>query len=289
MDLEERSCWYQSCIQRNPSLPMSDEEQSQVPVVNKAKEDEEFGSFSDASFEEFEAAPELDEPTRSFSTLSIEDLEQSDSKSDEKVVKIVNGILGVQPEDLNNAIEENRPFLDERARALLNQLSSEPNNLQQLNWKQSIIRRQLFLNLSIPFDLDELYPRERKLGISKSYGKDSFSDSTDKLATDIPFVEVSPERAKQLTEESDSIVQNIERRLQSEQYYTDGHLSEQELEDILKEMKGFNSQLIELLSGWNQERLELLKDREISEGYLTNILDNTQKFRRQSSIKQRHL
>lgn len=268
---------------------MSDEEHNQDPVVDKTNEDEEFGSFSDASFEEFEAAPELDEPTRSLSTLSINDLEQFDNRSDEKVVKIVNGILGVQPEDPNNDPEENGPFLDERAKALLSQLSSEPNNLQQLNWKQSIIRRQLFLNLSIPFDLDELYPRERKLGISKVYGQDSFPDGTDKLATDIPFIELSPERAKQLTQESDSIVQNIERRLQSEQYYSDGHLSEEELEDILKEMKGFNAQLIELLSGWNQERLELLKDREISEGYLTNILDNSQKFRRQSSIKQRHL
>ncbi|VEU23188.1 DEKNAAC104310 [Brettanomyces naardenensis] len=183
--------------------------------------------------------------------------------------------------------------LNERCKDLYYRLVEQPANLQQINWKQSFIRRQLLLNLQIPINLDEVSPsKEGHSSVSNIYGD---QDGLQLIEAEVlrqvqPFesLKIDEEGRKKVLKETGLRIEELYSQLQPFSYYKGvARSNEEELGEHLGRLAGVKEELLKILACWDKELEEDRKDNEVFSGYVENLVGNTQKMRRERRTYER--
>ncbi|KAK7682925.1 hypothetical protein QCA50_013958 [Cerrena zonata] len=134
-------------------------EPNEEDIVNIEEEEDEFGSFDDASFDaSFDEFNEFEET--SAETLKFdEEIFQNPQEFDKKLEMIMDQTFSNIPSDQGK--KEDQELLDERSKQIFEELSNIPH-LQPPNWIKLKIRHNLLIKLGVPINLDELNEKEEQ-------------------------------------------------------------------------------------------------------------------------------
>lgn len=179
-------------------------------------------------------------------------------------------------------------ILDDRASKIFESLLSEDDEARGMFlWKQSVIYKQLLLNLDIP---------ETKHTVTMKRESTSANTTTSTHTKDLyDFTEAKEEAEfiqnvkKQVPEfESLNLKKNTE-EYQNVLEGTDTVLDESRLllqvetgENIVEELNNSKQKLLMLLSVWDEQAKDIKADNELFTSYIENLIGNTQKLRRES-------
>lgn len=219
-------------------------------------EDDDFGSFDEATFEDRESkAPDLTQKVQKSMNLVFNDAERESLQT-----------------------EADAEILNPRSRAILDRLLAQrkPNSFK---WQKSFLRRQLYLYLGLPINLDDMV----ETFVPPYTKKDKNADLSH---LDIrASTGASKEELKQKLQNTDDELEIIQRDVQSSHYYQQAKISEQSLNSTAETLKDYEKRLKDILGHYMALESELLKDQQLYESYVENMVDNTQKLRRKATLR----
>lgn len=255
------------------------------------EEDDDFGSFDDASFEEFQAPePEITQGTATdtkfqFTSTIISDLEPFQTKLDELLDSIF-------PEADLETNGSNTTLLRPQANDKLATLSRPPR-LNPPNWIKLKIRHNLLIKLGVPINLDEL-ESPNSVSITKSavshYRRRSVNEQDiDFGEFDIPEFEqlnISSDQKEELLHKTNQLLSKIEEDNlnNTSQIFLESSLDES-LDAKLAQLRENFKQVIELSSVWQDQIKELRNSQEIYESVVQNMVGYSQKLQRNEFIE----
>lgn len=231
-------------------------------------EDEDFGSFDEASVVDIE---DLDGEVTTLETSASSQIQFTDDTfaDSEKFHQLFDQVIGSIFSDVTDDIAPEDPItqkelLNERSNQIFQELSSTPH-LHPPNWTQLKIRHNLLINLGIPINLDEFQLAPERASIS---------------------VESSSHTRKKSINESDInweglVIPKLK----------DLQIEKEEKEDLLKNTLEILSAIeTENLNHSSRQFLELNKENgEILDNKLTLLLENYEKLMKLSSLWQDQL
>ncbi|GME80318.1 unnamed protein product [Ambrosiozyma monospora] len=268
--------------------------------IDDDDDDDDFGDFEeegDHDFGEFTEQVPIQENTNENQSISsgsgrfspfnsnstnagILDLQQNMETSKEQINLILNDIFK-NSHFPTHSEQESKFHLSERCGTVFDRLTQEPRNLKQINWKKSLIKRQLFVSLQIPIDLDELKPvANKKKSVSKIYDQASTKGAVDnEILNMVPhFDTLKIDNKEKILKETNRTLEEYFKKLQPFAYYNS--LPKDELQKKESELNGIKDELLQLVSCWNKKEDELKSDNLIFSSYVENLVGNTQKMRR---------
>lgn len=245
------------------------------------EDDDEFGDFDEASFEEVshsQHSPSL-EAEIAFPTSIFRDSARLRSKLHETIDIIM-------PETPTEAKTDNSTLLEGAAKERFLYLSQTPR-LRPPNWTKSEIRHSLLVKLGIPIDLDEL-----ESGVSSSMNaahapsrrRSITEHDIDWSRFDIPDVstlEIGSEEKQKLLDSTTAVLSGIEEfnLSNTSEHFLLTCLPEV-LEEKLHQMKSKHAELVRLSAVWLDQMLEVKHSQEIYELVVQNMVGYSQKLRR---------
>uniref|UniRef100_A0A0L0NTI9 Uncharacterized protein n=1 Tax=Candidozyma auris TaxID=498019 RepID=A0A0L0NTI9_CANAR len=265
-----------------------EERQAEAPAQD---EDDEFGSFDEASFDEFQAeeasesyetSPKTSEPT--FSS----DVFQSESLLDERVQYTLDRIFKI-PE--YKSVPTGQGLLRNGAKEQFLLLSKIPHILPP-NWTRLNIRHKLLVNLGIPINLDELekgnvaqishqMPHQRKKSISEQD-----IDWTGFEVPNVDSLKLDEEKKSQLLAQTNTLLDGIEEfNLQNTSRLYLETSSDEALEEKLTKMRENFNQLLELSALWQAQIRELKSSQEMYELVVQNMVGYSQRLERSEILE----
>lgn len=265
-----------------------EERQAEAPAQD---EDDEFGSFDEASFDEFqgeeasesyETSPKTSEPT--FSS----DVFQSESLLDERVQYTLDRIFKI-PE--YKSVPTGQGLLRNGAKEQFLLLSKIPHILPP-NWTRLNIRHKLLVNLGIPINLDELekgnvaqishqMPHQRKKSISEQD-----IDWTGFEVPNVDSLKLDEEKKSQLLAQTNTLLDGIEEfNLQNTSRLYLETSSDEALEEKLTKMRENFNQLLELSALWQAQIRELKSSQEMYELVVQNMVGYSQRLERSEILE----
>ncbi|GMG20256.1 unnamed protein product [Ambrosiozyma monospora] len=275
-------------------------ETAQIGMDDADDDDDDFGDFEEEGDHDFgdftEEVPVQDNTNKSQSMPSgsvgissfisnstnarILDLQHNMETSKEQMNLILDDIFKTSQFPTHSG-QEPTFHLSERCGTVFDRLTQEPRNLKQINWKKSLIKRQLFVSLQIPIDLDELKPvANKKKSMSKIYEQESTKRAVnnDVLKMVPHFDTLKIDDKEKILKETNRTLEEYFKKLQPFAYYNS--LPKEELQKKESELNSIKNELLELVSCWNKKEDELKSDNLIFSSYVENLVGNTQKMRR---------
>lgn len=266
-----------------PNAEVSDGQEPEAP-----EEDDEFGSFDEASFDEFQAEEPEEAPAEPTNATFSSAVFQSESLIDQRVEETLDKIFTI-PELLS--LTDDHELLRNGAGEKLSMLSKIPHLLPP-NWTRLNIRHRLLVNLGIPINLDELEkgnvaqishttPHPRKKSISEH--------DIDWTGFQVPGIEtlnLDDEKKKHLLSQTNTLLDNIEEfNLQNTSQLFLETSSDEGLEEKLNKMRDNHKQLLELSSIWQDQIRELKNSQEMYELVVQNMVGYSQRLRRNEILE----
>ncbi|SGZ52619.1 CIC11C00000001761 [Sungouiella intermedia] len=272
------------------SQSQSDDE-VQVPDLqeDEYEEDDDFGSFDEASFEEFqEPEPERHPEETKRISLSSQDFLEAQRFLD-KVDEILDSVF---PEIQHREVAPT-PLLKAEASQKLITLSRAPR-LNPPNWIKLKIRHNLLIKLGVPINLDEL-ESPNTINISATANithnrRRSINEQDLKWEQyHIPEVEtfnLTSEQKQELVGKTAEVLSKIEEDNlnNTSQLFLENSL-ESTLDMKLAQMKANYDQLIKLSAVWQDQMKELRNSQEIYESVVQNMVGYSQKLQRNEIIE----
>ncbi|KAG7890705.1 hypothetical protein KL936_001989 [Ogataea polymorpha] len=232
--------------------------------------DDEFDDFGE--FEEFEQPPQ-----QSGADTFIFAPENG---SVEELGHMIHSLLGSEP----SSEPAGDLKLNQRCQDVYERLTLPPMNLQQVNWKRSLLRRQLLLSLGIPIDLDEVLPSGSKTRKSKLYDSNALAglknNELSQLEERIAKLEIDKIEKDKILESSAAVLESVHQKVQPESFYRTA-AQRGELESKARELESVRDELLKIACSLNLRLEELKQDNEIYSMYVENLVGNTQKRRRE--------
>lgn len=255
------------------------------------EEDDDFGSFDEASFEEFQAPePEIKQEKATvtklqFTSTTLSNLEQFQAKLDELLDSIF-------PEADLETNGSNSTLLTPQASEKLATLSRPPR-LNPPNWIKLKIRHNLLIKLGVPINLDEL---ESPNSVSITNNIHSHNRRRSVNEQDIDFgdfdipefelLNISSDQKQELLHKTNQLLSKIEEDNlnNTSQIFLESSL-EESLDAKLAQLRENFKQLIELSSVWQDQMKELRNSQEIYESVVQNMVGYSQKLQRNEFIE----
>ncbi|ESW99486.1 hypothetical protein KL918_001579 [Ogataea parapolymorpha] len=232
--------------------------------------EDEFDDFGE--FEEFEQPPQ-----QSGADTFIFAPENG---SVEELSHMIHSLLGSDP----SSEPAGDLQLDQRCQDVYERLTLPPMNLQQVNWKRSLLRRQLLLSLRIPIDLDEVLPSGSKTRKSKLYDSNALAglknNELSQLEERIAKLEIDKVEKDKILESSAAVLESVHQKVQPESFYR-AAAERGELDSKANELESVRDELLKIACSLNLRLEELKQDNEIYSMYVENLVGNTQKRRRE--------
>lgn len=259
--------------------------------LSHIEDDDDFGSFDEASFEEFQAPEPQAERESHAEDRIVFDSDVFDNK--ESLLLKVDELLDTLFPDfsLEKTPVTRTPdtLLKGEASRRLEVLSETPR-LNPPNWIKLRIRHNLLIKLGVPINLDELEaPKSMGNAITHSRDRSVHELEIDWARFDIPEFEsldISAERKLELLEETTAILSRIEEDNlnNTSQLFLEKSL-ESTLDSKLAQLKENYRQLLELSSVWNHNLKELQYSQEIYESVVQDMVGYSQKLQRNELIE----
>lgn len=274
-------------ILQTPELDADSTSNAQEPAsLEVSEEDDEFGSFDEASFDEFQAEEPQETQANQNSTFSSA-VFQSESLINQRVEETLDKIFTITEQQSH---QENGELLSDNAKEQFSSLSKIPHLLPP-NWLRLNIRHKLLVNLGIPIDLDEL----EKGGVAQMshptthQRKKSISEhDIDWTGFNVPSIEtlsLDGEKKKHLLTQTNSILDDIEEfNLQNTSKLFLESSADEALEEKLSKMRENYKHLLELSAVWQDQIRELKNSQEMYELVVQNMVGYSQRLRRQEIL-----
>lgn len=248
-----------------------------------SEEDDDFGSFDDASIEELEAAAPHPKEGE-FSSLVF----QNPELFDQKLQTVMDSVF---PQADTYVITESQLLSESAAKHL--EIFSRTPRLHPPNWTKLKTRHSLLIRLGVPINLDELESGTSGLGPKSAVGhtrKRSVSEhDIDWSNFDIPefaSLQISGETKEELLGKSGEVLSEIEEHnLNNTSRPFLETSSGSSLDAKLQQMKDNHKRLIELSSVWQEQIRELRNSQEIYESVVQNMVGYSQKLRRNEILE----
>lgn len=227
-------------------------------------EEDEFGSFSDASFDDFEEPQVIENSIIKLPQSVFSNPQELEIKLEELVNLTFPGSL---PEYENN---EDTSILNERSEQLLERLTSLIY-LKPYNWQKSSLRKQLLVTLGIS-DID-----------NNSRKRLNQFDADEYIVTPFKELNINDDEKLKLIDETDYILEDYLTNLKNDDELN--KLSDEELSEINKDYNLKLKMVENLLSIWENEKFKLTEDKNTFESVVENLIGHTQRIRREESFK----
>lgn len=244
--------------------------------VNEEDDDDDFGSFDEASVEGLQAP---DTPTTDYPLFTTEVLDNP-SRFDESLAAVLGGFI---PNASMLADEKSLPILNEDGHEYLAKLSKMPH-LNPPNWTKLKLRHELLIKLGVPINLDELDTstmhkrlHQRKLSISEhDINWDGF------VIPNIEELHISGEVKEARRQNTSAALSEVEQNLLSNtsQMFLENSSVENLDAKLLQLLENYKT-LLELSSIWQDQMRELKHSQEVYESVVQNIVGYNQKLQRQ--------
>lgn len=256
------------------------EEESTEPTGEPEEEDggsdDDFGSFDEASFDEYQ------EPETAEFDLAVF---QNPQLFDERLDQLMERVLPQQEKPRDTLAT----LLSEGASSHLTTLLKTPR-LHPPNWTRLKIRRSLLINLGVPINLDELVEFLAKSTPATHARRRSISEKDiDWSQFDIPELadlHISGDRKQELMSKTAEILSRIDAdNLNNTSELFLQTLSEEALTAKLQLMRDNYSRLVELSSVWRDETADLRKNQEIYEAVVQSMVGYSQKLQRNELLE----
>lgn len=274
-------------VLQTPEIDAESTSNAQEPSgLENPEEDDEFGSFDEASFDEFQAEEPQETQSNQNATFSSA-VFQSESLINQRVEETLNKIFTITEQQSH---QENGELLSDAAKEQFSSLSKIPHLLPP-NWLRLNIRHKLLVNLGIPIDLDELekgsvaqmsHPptHQRKKSISEH--------DIDWTGFNVPSIEtlgLDGEKKKHLLTQTNSILDDIEEfNLQNTSKLFLESSADEALEEKLSKMRENYKHLLELSAVWQDQIRELKNSQEMYELVVQNMVGYSQRLRRKEIL-----
>lgn len=254
-------------------------------------EDDDFGSFDEASFEEFQAPEE--EPALKPTEITSKFL-SSVFQDQELFLRNLDDLLdSILPHNQQPSSEEPAELLNAEASQRLKKLSQTPR-LNPPNWIKLKIRHNLMVKLGVPINLDELespgsanlkrpsIAHQRKRSINEQD-----IDWSLFVIPELETLEISPEKKQESITKTNEILSRIEEdNLKNTSQLFLESSSDASLDAKLAQLKANYKELIDLSSIWQDQLKELRSSQEVFESVVQNMVGYSQKLQRNEIIEQ---
>ncbi|EGV60809.1 hypothetical protein PSN45_001401 [Yamadazyma tenuis] len=276
-------------------VEFSDEEEFDTfnePVMDDSatsnqKDDDDFGSFDSASFDDFEAPTA---PKTLSKYMKIDGFSAANEEFDRQLDALLDTILpgdGETPKERPQTPISS--LLDDRSSMILNQLNKIPH-LKPNNWVRSHIRHNLLIKLGIPINLDEikdektafLNPNNLKSSATRRKSINEQDIDWDGIAIpEFKQLKLSQNERSELMTKTNDILSQIEtdNLNNSSKSFLDG-CSEDKVHQKLEQLRHNSDQLLKLASVWKDQFEDLKKNSEIYESVVQNLIGYSQKLER---------
>lgn len=247
-----------------------------------SEEEDDFGSFDEASFDEFQMEESSTTPVTSDATFGPE-VFKNKHLIEERIEETLDRIFTIsEQKDQFSDVE----LLQNGAVEEFSTLSKIPHLLPP-NWTRLNIRHRLLVHLGIPIDLDEL----EKGGVAQMshhathQRKKSISEhDIDWTGFEVPNIEslqLDEEKKQHLLSQTSTILDSIEEfNLQNTSHLFLETSSDEALEEKLSKMKENRQHLLELSAIWQDQIRELKNSQEMYELVVQNMVGYSQRLRR---------
>ncbi|ODV69364.1 hypothetical protein HYPBUDRAFT_95491, partial [Hyphopichia burtonii NRRL Y-1933] len=253
------------------------------------EEEDEFGSFDDASFEaSFDEFNELEETSPE--TLKFdEEIFQNPQEFDKKLEMIMDQTFSNTPHDQGK--KEDQQLLDERSKQIFEELSNIPH-LQPPNWIKLKIRHNLLIKLGVPINLDELNAKEEqsRLQVKQHTRKKSINEDDinwqDFNIIDYKDLQLSTEVKNEIISNTNETLSRFENEIlnhSTKQYLQNTNLDI--IDDKLNEMNQIYDELIKISSVWLNQLAESKSNFEVYESVVQNLIGYSQRLKREEILQ----
>lgn len=259
-------------------------EQPDVEGLDPEKDmddDDDFGSFDEASFEEYQAPETPNQTSVEFSSAVLSDPEQFRLHLDESL-----GLAIAQTApcpDIGSPVVA-AELLTEKARATLETFSMLPR-LNPPNWTRLKMRHELLVSLGVPINLDELdtthaTPSSKLLSRRRSITEQNIQWG-EFVVPDIASLLLSPDLQLELMANTVDILSRIEGdNLTNTTELFLQQCSEDMIDEKIRQMRANCALLVELSSVWQAQLKELRNSQEAFESVVQNMIGYRQKLQR---------
>ena len=262
-----------------------DDSDEKLPIhANISDDEDDFGSFDEASFEELEASTGHVNDPQPLSEQEKEDSKLTPAKIQRTLDLIFPGKLPEQP-------AQSGPLLSKNAHAHFLELSKPPR-LHPPNWTKLKLRHNLLLKLGIPINLDELSSSNSTTTSMKleTVRRKSISESDlDWSGFEIPEIEslnLSREEQQKIIDSTHETLSRIETdnmENTSELYLQ--KCAPDVLDSKLAQMKENYDQLIRLSSLWQGQLDDLKNSQNAFESVVQSMVGYNQKIQRNELLE----
>ena len=242
---------------------------------NEEVDDDEFGSFDDASVEK-----KQEEGLPKSIALFNEDIFEDDARLQNSIYTLVDSLF-TSAGDISKPKSDEQELLTERREEFYARLH-RMRYFRPKNWKKLPVRHRLLIALGLPVDLDELNGRNTNI-LSGSKGKSSEEKAT---VVEEPVPEFST--LGKLKEETEKLISSTNALLSDIEIENMTHCSRQFLNEAseeavnmkLQQYRHNHTKLLELMSVWIH-RLECLRDDiETYEMVVQSMIGYSQRLKR---------
>ncbi|QBM91160.1 protein of unknown function DUF5102 [Metschnikowia aff. pulcherrima] len=262
-----------------------DDSEEESPIhANISDDEDDFGSFDEASFEELEASTGHVNDPQPLSGQDEENSKLTPAKIQRTLDLIFPGKLPEQP-------SQSGPLLSKNAHAHFLELSKPPR-LHPPNWTKLKLRHNLLLKLGIPINLDELSSSNSTTTSMKleTVRRKSISESDlDWSGFEIPEIEslnLSREEQQKIIDSTHETLSRIETdnmENTSELYLQ--KCAPDVLDSKLAQMKENYDQLIRLSSLWQGQLDDLKNSQNAFESVVQSMVGYNQKIQRNELLE----
>lgn len=238
---------------------------------------------SDDDFGDFEEVDEVGDVIDDSDPVVLLPYSGDFNHEESNIRMLIDGIFGVEERDGVGLSRDVKFEFDERSGKIFERLIGEEEVSSGFIWKQSVIYKQMLLNLDIDEKGDDRPQSSVSVGnaqIRNMYAMDKVEEdvSVGRIKCQIPRFETLGviNGSEEFNEVIDSTTTQLDdaRRL----------VSEEECEiDVLLSRK---NELLKLASVWDERLREIQADNDLFTSYVENLIGNTQKIRREKRILQ---
>lgn len=269
-------------LEHQANVESNADESAEGEHGDEEMDDDDFGSFDEASFEEFQV-PETTDALDKLWTLS-----NNPDAIDDELEKVLNLVV---PEAETTESKPEYPELVSDKSLLFSIISKSPR-LKPPNWIKLKIRHSLLIKLGVPINLDELDAPSLLAKVQNNARDRSRSISVQDIdwshfeIPEFSTLNVSNEKKQELMSSTQQTLSRIEEDIlnnTSELFLQNS--SDSSLDAKLKQMRDNYAQLIELSSVWQDQIRELQNSQEIYESVVQNLVGYSQKLQRNEILE----
>lgn len=262
-----------------------DEPEVEEPVESVEDDDDDFGSFDEASFEEFQEP----EPIENDQSVMFGSAVMNDAVLfGERLEDVLESVLPKKAPETSN--QDTTPdLLTEGGSEKLKTFSTLPR-LNPPNWTRLKMRHGLLVSLGVPINLDELssthVPPTSKPTSRRRSTTENDIQWGDFIIPEFESLNISADRKDELMALTLSILSKIEdNNLNNTTQQFLSLCSEEVVDEKYREMQENYAQLVELSSIWQAQIQELRNSQEMFESVVQNMVGYRQKLQRNEILE----